>query len=246
MQIDLHVHSNVSFDSKIKIGLLLRDLKNIGLDGIAITDHDSIEAIPKAKDIAKKYNVKVFSAVEITAREGHIIAYGISEQPPYRKSVEDTIDWIHDRDGIAVCAHPFRLTAPSLGEKVYLHRFDGLEINARCTMSQNRAAELAARLMNLPLLGGSDAHFIQNIGSISTFFYDELLNEDDLIQAIKHGNCEVRYRISISYKAELIPAIPEEELGLLDKFIETKKEPLLPIIEAKNIKVQFIDKPSNE
>ncbi|HUT82470.1 MAG TPA: PHP domain-containing protein [Candidatus Bathyarchaeia archaeon] len=246
MQIDLHVHSNVSFDSKIKIGLLLRDLKNIGLDGLALTDHDSLEAIPKAKEIAKKYDVKVFSAVEITTREGHIIAYGINEQPPYRKSVGDIIDWIHDRDGIAVCAHPFRLTAPSLGEKVYLQHFDALEINARCVMSQNRAAELAARLMNLPLIGGSDAHFTQNIGSISTFFYDELKDDDDLIHAIKHGNCEVRYRVPISYKAELIPAIPEEELGLLDKFIETKKEPILPIIETKGIKVQFIDRPSSK
>ncbi len=242
MQVDLHVHSNVSFDSKIKIGLLLRDLKDTGLDGIAITDHDSLEALPKAKEIATKYGVKVFTAVEITTQEGHIVAYGVNEQPPYRKPVADVIDWIHDRDGIVISAHPFRITAPSLGEKIYLHHFDAIEINARCTISQNRAAELAARLTNLPLIGGSDAHFIQNIGSITTFFYDELSDDDDLIYAIQHGNCEVRYKVPVSYKAELIPAIPEEELSLIDKFIETKKEPPMPIIETKDIKVHFIDR----
>ncbi|MHA1221079.1 MAG: PHP domain-containing protein [Candidatus Heimdallarchaeota archaeon] len=241
MQVDLHVHTNVSFDSKIKIGLLLRKLKDIGLDGIAITDHDSIDALPKAKEIAKKYDVQVFTAVEITTKEGHVLAYGVNEQPPYRKSIIETIEWIHDRGGLAVAAHPFRRTAPSVGERVYNYKFDALEINARCLMSQNKAAELASRLMNISLIGGSDAHFINNLGFISTFFYDELTSDDDLLEAIKKGNCEVRYRIPESYKPELIPAIPDEELSLMEKFIETKKEPAIPVIEAKGTKIQFID-----
>lgn len=247
MLLDLHVHTNISFDSKIKIGNLLRKLNDIGLDGIAITDHNSYEAIPKAKEIAKKYDVQVFRAIEISTRSGHILVYGIEEQPPYKHSIEDTIDWVHDRDGIIVCAHPFSLTSPSLGEIIYHNKFDALEINANCSQSANHASELAARLMNLPLIGGSDAHYLNNVGLVTTFFYDEIMNEDELIAAIKKGNCEVRYRIPIRIHAELIPAIPEEELSLMDKFIEDKKQPVIPLIEIVNGKnVRFIDSGIND
>jgi predicted metal-dependent phosphoesterase TrpH len=243
MLLDLHVHTNISFDSKIKIGNLLRKLKDIGLDGIAITDHNSYEAIPRAKEIASKYDVQVFQAIEISTKEGHILAYGVEERAPYKKSVEETLEWIHDNGGIGVCAHPFSLTSPSIGELIYHHKFDGLEINASCTQSANHAAELASRLMNVPLIGGSDAHFINNVGLISTYFYDEITNEDDLIEAIRKRNCEVRYRIPIRIQAELIPPIPDEELSLMDKFIEDKKQPDIPIIvEVVNGKsVRFFD-----
>jgi len=247
MLLDLHVHTNISFDSKIKIGNLLRKLKDIGLDGIAITDHNSYEAIPKAKEIAEKYDVQVFRAIEISTRKGHILAYGIDEQPPYKHSVKETIEWVHDRDGIVVCAHPFSLTSPSLGEEIYHQKFDALEVNASCSQSANHASELAARLMNISLIGGSDAHYLNNVGLVTTLFYDEITNEDELIAAIKKGNCEVRYRIPIRLQAELIPAIPEEELSIMDKFIEDKKEPAIPVIEIVNGKsIRFIDSGINE
>jgi predicted metal-dependent phosphoesterase TrpH len=248
MLLDLHVHTNISWDGKIKIGNLLRKLKEIGLDGIAITDHNSYEAIPKAKEIAVKYDVKVFQGIEISSKDGHILAYGVEEKPPYKKSVEETIEWIHDNGGAAVCAHPFSLTSPSMGEDVYHNKFDALEINASCTQSSNHAAELAARLMNVHLVGGSDAHYLNSVGLVTTFFYDEITNEDELIAAIKKGNCEVRYRIPITIQAELIPPIPDEELSLMDKFIEDKKQPEIPIIvEVVNGKsVRFFDNNSSK
>ncbi len=240
MQVDMHVHSNASFDSKMKVDILLRNLKSIGLDGIAITDHDTLEAIPKAKEIAKNYDVKVFSAVEITTKKGHIIAYGIQEKPPYRSSVEETLDWIKDQDGLSVCTHPFRISSPSLGDDIYNHTFDALEINAKCHLSQNSAAETAATVLKIPLIGGSDAHFLSSVGLINTSFEDEITNEDELISAIRKRRCEVMYKIPVSIKGELIPPIHEEELGIFDKILE-KKKPVLPVIEASNEQVHFFD-----
>ncbi|NHJ85833.1 MAG: PHP domain-containing protein [Asgard group archaeon] len=240
MQFDLHVHSNISFDAKIKIGILLRNLKEIGLDGIALTDHDSIEAVPKAKEIAEKYDVKVFTGVEISTRSGHIIAYGINENPPYKLSVGETIDWIKDNNGLAVCAHPFRTSSPSLLEEVYNHKFEALEINARCRLSQNKTAEIAASMMHLPLIGGSDAHFLSCVGYINTYFEDEINDEDDLITAVKKGKCDVMYRIPISIQGELIPAMPKEELTIIDKVLEESK-PTPQVIEANTGGIRFFD-----
>ncbi|NHJ06061.1 MAG: PHP domain-containing protein [Candidatus Heimdallarchaeota archaeon] len=212
MFVDMHVHSNHSFDSKINLEDLLKKLKEINLDGIIITDHDSIEATAKAKEIAKKLEVKVFAGVEITTKLGHVLAYGIEEKPIYRKSVEETIEWVRERNGITICAHPFRRASLSLGENVYNYNFDALEINANCNIAQNRATELAADLMNIPLVGGSDAHFLHNVGTISTYFYDEINNEDELVSAIKKRQCEVHYQTPISIKAELIKPMPLSEL----------------------------------
>ncbi|NHJ33080.1 MAG: PHP domain-containing protein [Asgard group archaeon] len=241
MQLDMHVHSNISFDSKIKIGLLLKKMKFLGLDGIAITDHDSIEGIQKAKDLAKNYGVKIFSAVEITTRRGHILAYGVDEQPPFKRSVEVTLDWIKERDGAAVCAHPYKVGSPSLRDEVYKHKFDAIEINAKCSLSQNKAAETAAHVMNLPILGGSDAHFIDNVGNINTSFYDEIEDEAELVKAIKSGKYEVIYRIPITIEGELLPPIPEDELDIFDKILEEQKEPVIPVIKAANKKAKFFD-----
>lgn len=241
MQIDMHVHSNISFDSKIKIGILLKKMKFLGLDGIAITDHDSIEVIAKAKELAKNYGVKVFSAVEITTRKGHVLVYGIDEKPPFKRSVEETLDWVRDHDGAAVCAHPFKRASPSLKDEVYKHKFDAIEINAKCSLSQNKAAETAAHVMNLPLIGGSDAHFIDTVGNLNTSFYDEIEDEAELVKAIRTGKCEVMYRIPVTIEGELLPPIPEDELDIFDKILEEKKEPIIPVIEAANKKARFID-----
>jgi len=241
MLIDMHVHSNVSDDSKIKVGLLIRKLNELKFQGVAITDHNSLEAIPKAKEIGKKYGIKVFSAVEISTREGHILAYGITEQPPRRIGVAETIEWVHDHGGVACCAHPFRKYEHSVGENVYHYHFDAVEINGRSFFSQNRAAELASKLMNVSLLGGSDAHYLQSVGRVATNFFEEIENEEQLIEAIRKGECEVHYNIQKSYKPELIQAIPKDELSLLEKFIEMKRTPEIPLIESKGSKVHFID-----
>lgn len=240
MILDLHVHSNTSFDSKIKIGILLKKLKEIGLDGVAITDHDSVAAIPKAKELAQKYKVKVFTGVEISTARGHMLAYGIDEKPIYRKSIAETIDWIKDRDGAAVCAHPFRVSSPSIGDRVYEHHFDGIELNGRAKAAQNRAAELAAKLMKVTLVGGSDAHMIHKVGIISTQFHNELTNDGDLVSAIKKGQCDVKFKIPVTIKAELIPAISAKDIDILEKY-KTEKKPLVPIVKMSKDTAKFFD-----
>lgn len=241
MQIDMHVHSNISFDSKIKIGILLKKIKFLGLDGFAITDHDSLEGIPKAKELAKNYGVKVFSGIEVTTRKGHVLVYGVEENPPFKRSVEETLDWVRDHDGAAVCAHPYKVASPSLRDDVYKHKFDAIEINSMCSLSQNKAAEIASYAMNLSLIGGSDAHFMDSVGKISTNFYDEITNEADLVKAIRSGRCEVMYRIPITIEGELLPPIPEDELDIFDKILDKKKEPVIPTIEAASEKAKFFD-----
>ncbi|MCK5234581.1 MAG: PHP domain-containing protein, partial [Candidatus Aenigmarchaeota archaeon] len=42
MKLDLHIHSERSCDSFMKAGKIIEIAKKIGLDGIAITDHNAL------------------------------------------------------------------------------------------------------------------------------------------------------------------------------------------------------------
>ena len=166
--------------------------------------------------------------------------YGIDEKPIYRKSIAETIDWVKDRDGVIVCAHPFRKSSPSVGDRVYENHFDGIEQNGRSKFAENRAAEVAAKLMKITLVGGSDAHNIHNVGSISTEFQNEITNDDELLTAIRKGECLPKHKEPITIKAELIPPMSAKEIDILEKY-KPKKEPILPLIKAANEKVKFFD-----
>ena len=113
MKIDLHIHSIYSSDGTLEIKEILKLARKIGLDAIAITDHNEIKGALKAK---KMNIIPVIRGIEISSKEGHILAYGVDCKIPRDLSVEETIDRIRDCSGIAVAAHPYRYWS-GLGEE---------------------------------------------------------------------------------------------------------------------------------
>lgn len=77
---DLHIHSSFS-DGNLSPHEIIREAEDIGLSGIAITDHDCLEAIIPALEASSDYSVEVIPAVELTAEinntEVHILGYFI-------------------------------------------------------------------------------------------------------------------------------------------------------------------------
>ena len=57
-------------------------------------DHDNVQGSLVASKLAKKYNVIVLRGVEITSKDGHILAYGVEENIPPKLSAEETLDLI--------------------------------------------------------------------------------------------------------------------------------------------------------
>ena len=53
---------------------------------------------------------------------------------------------------------------------------------------QNLLAYSLATELNLPCIGSSDAHVIENVGKYATVFPNSIRDERDLIQAIKENN----------------------------------------------------------
>ncbi|MEM3613525.1 MAG: PHP domain-containing protein [Candidatus Bathyarchaeia archaeon] len=189
IKIDLHVHTCHSYDGLIKPREIAIYAKRAGLNGIAITDHDTIDgALKLAKIVA---DLLIIPSIEISSLEGHIIGLNIQEIVPKKLTAEETIERIHSLGGLAIACHPKAFFKASLGQKMNKN-FDAVEVvNASAfpfKHSTKQALEMAKNL-GVPQVGGSDAHYAPEIGSAYTLVNAEL-NCEEIVKAISKGLCE--------------------------------------------------------
>lgn len=85
MRIDLHTHSNVS-DGALPPGDVVRAAHAAGLDGIALTDHDSMAGLPDARAVAEPLGLTVIGGCEVSAvlehRPVHVLGYFMDPRHP--------------------------------------------------------------------------------------------------------------------------------------------------------------------
>ena len=192
---DVHIHTKYSEfgeysffcfpDSVEEPKKAVKYAKKIGLDVIAITDHNSIKGARIARDFAKGQGIEVIIGEEVTSREGHILALFIDDKIKPDLGAEETIELIHDQGGLAIAAHPFGSMTNGLGHKIHDLDIDGIEVfNAlhRDGIS-NKIGQLNGSMMKKALLGSSDAHTKEMIGSGYTLF--EGNTSEDLRKSIK-------------------------------------------------------------
>jgi predicted metal-dependent phosphoesterase TrpH len=191
MRLDLHTHSRFSRDGAATIEEILSRCQALGLDGCAITDHNSVEGSLRAVELAPSFGLLVIRGSEVSTAEGHLLAYGVSSVIPRGRSVDETIEKIHEAGGIAVVAHPRRFPSGMGVRRASRSRFDAVEVlNGGSSPGSNRtSAALAARL-GLPGVGGSDAHRIEEIGRAVTTVPDAD-SEDMIIESISQGRSGV-------------------------------------------------------
>jgi predicted metal-dependent phosphoesterase TrpH len=146
---------------------ILAIAKKVGLDVVAITDHDTILGGLEGRKYQEKYGVRVIVSSEVKSDAGDIIGLGLEEEIRSREW-KDVIDEIRDQGGVVVLPHPYRShrSVQDLAKAV-----DLVEVwNARSTPEQNaRALELASRLGKKGIIG-SDAHLLREIGNAKAIY----------------------------------------------------------------------------
>ena len=188
MKADLHIHSNFSNDGKSTVEEIIGAAVEKGLGCIAITDHNSFEAYGLAKDNGK---VIVIPGIEVSSKDGHILAYGVDRDIPREMTIKETIDAIHEAGGVAFAAHPYRWWS-GLGERNTLDNdFDGVEAkNARSTASSNRRSEALAARIGKPVSAGSDAHVPEYIGDGIVELPDGIGTWQEALGAVMEGKAK--------------------------------------------------------
>ena len=100
MKIDTHIHSKYSKDSITPLENIIKYSKKIGLNAIAITDHDEIKGTWAIRELEHD-DLLLIPGEEVSTSKGHIVALGITDYIKPLQSPEETIDEIHDNAGIA-------------------------------------------------------------------------------------------------------------------------------------------------
>ncbi len=78
IKLDLHIHSQYSEDAIGSPKDIIKSLKKKGLQGMAITDHNTVEGGLKAVKIAPKDFI-VIPGIEISTADGHMLALNVEK-----------------------------------------------------------------------------------------------------------------------------------------------------------------------
>jgi predicted metal-dependent phosphoesterase TrpH len=177
---DLHTHTTAS-DGWPSPHQLVEQARVVGLDVIAVTDHDTIEGALRAADFAtRRGRLEVIVGEEVSSRDGHIVGLFLEKRIRPGMTASATVHAIHDQGGLAVAVHPFWRTqrrtrhakVHGVGWLAAELPFDAIEIE-NATPGFYVFNQLARRL-NMGLgsaeVGGSDAHIVDAIGRAYTEF----------------------------------------------------------------------------
>ena len=192
LSVELHAHSSLSYDGRDTVDALLREAAAVGLDGLAVTDHDEIEASLEAAERAPGYGLIGVPGMEVTSAAGHVLALGVAELVPANLPFDETIDRIHDAGGIAVIPHPFQTSRSGVAANVSaasLARADAIEVyNSRLLTGRgNRRAKAFAEKHGLPVTAGSDAHIAEMVGRAVTEVDATEPTVEAILEAIREG-----------------------------------------------------------
>ena len=161
------MHTHFSPDSETDPDKLVKRCLKVGLELIAVTDHNTIEGALKIKDSAP---FPVIIGEEIKTSAGEITGLFLKETIPAGLSPIDTAHRIKDQGGLVSLPHPFDrfrsevIDGKAIDELIPL--LDIVEIfNSRNNLSaDDRKAEKFAKEHNLLTSGVSDAHTLMELG----------------------------------------------------------------------------------
>jgi predicted metal-dependent phosphoesterase TrpH len=195
---DLHIHTIYSYDGTATVPAVLRRAKQIGLDVIAITDHDELTGALKALKLAPDYGLEVIPGIEVTTAEGDLLALNITENIPRDLPLMETVLKVRELGGFCIAPHP---TARGMGMKslsaysilkairnpdvartlIAIETYNATLIDRK----SNHYAHLLANRLDIARTASSDAHVLETIGLGATEFDGH--TAEDLMIALRKG-----------------------------------------------------------
>ena len=179
---DLHIHTAYSPDGTATVRAVMKQAVEVGLNVIAITDHDCIRGSLEAQDLTSAYGLEVIPASEVSTADGHLLALFIRRDVPKGLSLVDSLRNIADQGGICIAPHPggqkslsldpdlihWTMQDPELAKTLV-----GMEIFNACMWipGWNGVAVELALEHPFALVGSSDAHILRMIGKGATSFH---------------------------------------------------------------------------
>lgn len=203
MKIDMHVHTRFSRDSSMRVEDLVESATKKGLDGVAITDHDTMEGFREIEGL--DHGLEIIPGMEITTERGELLGLFLEEEVD-SKDAEKVVKEVKEQGGLVVVPHPFDPFRSFNGWQ-QLDGINGIEVfNSRnLTSCMNKKAKNYIQGKDLIKTAGSDAHspweiakaYVEVDAKDLKEFKERLINEEVEIKGRRgsvmsyiHGNLE--------------------------------------------------------
>ena len=203
MIIDLHSHSKKSEDSRASVVGYLRWLEKkrdlLPIDGLVLTEHRQFDRESDYRSLEDEYGIRLFKGSEVETDYGHVLVFGVNEAildrfdfTDVRLPAQELVADVEALGGVAIPCHPGR---PTVGLCEHYDTKPPLEgvravelLNGGSRKGENERAEELVRKYGYAAVGGSDSHLVSFIGICATQFPRDVLDEEDLVRAIKEGD----------------------------------------------------------
>jgi hypothetical protein len=152
-----HVHTRRSIDCLADPAAIVRRAVELGIDVLAVTDHDTWQGAVDVLDAATRAAapLRVVLGSEVATDQGDVIGLFLQDDVRTRPAAR-FCDEVHEQGGLVLLPHPYKWHR--LDEEL-LRRVDLIEVhNARTRPAENARAAALARERGLPGLVGPDAH----------------------------------------------------------------------------------------
>lgn len=197
MKVDTHIHSSYSMESspdRSRPNLILKAAAKAGIDGLCISDHNTMDGYREAARIRKPGDPIVIPACEVSTTRGHLLVLGVDRDWPEGVEPEEVVEDARSQGGVVSAPHPFYLSTISVS---WLARELKLAVEAFNAMASilvypNLVARKFATKYGLPITGGSDAHSYETVGLGLTLAESDTV--DGFMSDIARGRSTVRGR----------------------------------------------------
>ena len=184
------MHSHFSPDSEVSPEAMAKRCADVGLDYVAVTDHNSIEGSVAVKAIAP-FNVII--GEEVGSAAGEITGLFLKETIPAGLTALQTVERIKDQGGLVSIPHPFDRFRSHVIDKAALHEIipyiDIVEgFNSRNNLARDdRKAQEFARTHGFITSGVTDAHTTMEIGRTYVEMPEFDGSPEDFLRALAAG-----------------------------------------------------------
>lgn len=191
MLIDMHVHSSLSSCSVLSLETILEQARLRGMDGVCITDHDTMQACSMVREGVQEDGFVVLVGMEYSTPQGDFLIFGPFEDIQTGMDARQLLPLVRESGGAAVGAHPYRERRPA-DETLFLKGLCSVleGVNGRNSLSENMRAQALGRKLDITMTGGSDAHTLEELARFPTRFRKRVESRADLVAALRSGACE--------------------------------------------------------
>ncbi|UCD95326.1 MAG: PHP domain-containing protein [Candidatus Zixiibacteriota bacterium] len=249
MKIDLHTHTSDSFDCELSVESVLARARKIGLNAIAITDHDTMSACGIARKAAG--NLIIIPGMEITSTGGtHMIGLFLQEEV-VSKDIIDIIDEIHEQRGLVLLPHPFRPKTGLVSNKEQRNLLDGEQlarilsrvdlieaVNYRCDLEATiNTDRFFSFYPDVPRVAGSDAHIDYEIGKAYVELEDvKSYSPDDIKDSLLFSPRTIRFEV---YSDEAVREVKEARSDGKRKTLAFRTRSIIPAGFRRSIRTIY-------